>query len=120
MNQDIRPLVRAFQIHNQAENKSEKTIAWYDASIARFCRFVEEETGSTPTLDDFNIDQVQLFIVELQSKPSAITSPFAPVRIQYLSPTTINSYVRGLRAFTHWLYLFDRTPTWTLERLKPP
>jgi site-specific recombinase XerD len=120
MSKDLKSLARQFQIHNRAENKSEKTIVWYEASIERFCRFVEEWKEAPPALDDLNIEQVELFIVELQTRPSIVNCPFAPAREQHLTPNTINGYVRALRAFSHWLYLSGRTRTWTLERVKPP
>lgn len=117
MNQDLKELSRRFQLHNRAENKSDKTIKWYDDSIQRFCGFVEEWKESPATLEDLSIEQVELFIVDLQSKPSVIRNPFAPSRERHLSTFTINGYVRALRSFSHWLYLSGRTKTWTLERL---
>jgi integrase/recombinase XerD len=120
MSKDLKSLARQFQIHNRAENKSEKTIAWYEASIQRFCRFVEGWKEAPPTLDDLNVEQVELFIVELQTRPSIVSCPFAPAQEQQLTPNTINGYVRALRAFSHWLYLSGRTRTWALERVKPP
>ena len=120
MNSDLKDLARRFQLHNRAENKSEKTIKWYDDSIERFSRFVREWKESEAALEDLNVEQVELFIVELQTKPSVIYNPFAPARERHLSAHTINSYVRALRSFSHWLYLSEKTKTWTLERLKPP
>ena len=120
VSKDLRQLARQFQIHNRAENKSDKTIAWYDASIQRFLRFVEEGKETPTTINDLNVDQVELFIVELQTKPSAVICAFAPDREQHLKANTINGYVRALRAFSHWLYLSGRTREWALERLKPP
>jgi hypothetical protein len=40
--QQLQDLVARFQLHNRAENKSPKTIEWYEDSIGRFCRFVEK------------------------------------------------------------------------------
>ncbi|MFQ6027359.1 MAG: phage integrase SAM-like domain-containing protein [Dehalococcoidia bacterium] len=120
MNQELKPLVRQFQIHNRAENKSERTISWYESSIQCFCRFIEEWQETPTTLDDLDVEQLELFIVELQTKPSVINCAFAPDREKHLTPNTINGYVRALRAFSRWLYLAGRTRTWTLERLKPP
>jgi len=101
VNQELKQLVRQFQIHNRAENKSDRTISWYDSSIQRFCRFIEEGQESPTTLDDLNVEQVELFIVELQSKPSVVYCAFAPARGKHLTPNTINGYVRALRAFSH-------------------
>jgi site-specific recombinase XerD len=120
VNKDLKTLARQFQIHNRAENKSDRTIAWYEASIQRFCRFIEEWKEAPSDLDDLNIEQVEFFIVELQTRPSVVRCPFAPAREQYLTPNTINGYVRALRSFSHWLYLSRKTKSWTLERLKPP
>jgi len=33
MNHDLRGLARRFQLHNRTENKSDKTIKWYNDSI---------------------------------------------------------------------------------------
>ena len=120
MNTDLNDLARRFQLHNRAENKSDKTIKWYDDSIGKFCRFVEEWKEAPATLEDLNIEQIEIFIVELQTKPSVIHNPFAPTRKRNLSAQTINTYTRALRSFSHWLYFSGKTKIWSLERLKSP
>ena len=72
MNHDLMELARRFQLHNRAENKSDKTIKWYNDSIERFCKFVDDWKESPASLEDLNIEQLELFIVDLQSRPSLI------------------------------------------------
>ena len=67
--QDLKELGERFNLHNRAENKSSKTIGWYEDSIGHFCRFVEEWKRKPATLDDLNIEQVELFIVDLRNRP---------------------------------------------------
>jgi hypothetical protein len=67
--QDLKELGERFNLHNRAENKSSKTIEWYEDSIGHFCRFVEEWKRKPATLDDLNIEQVELFIVDLRNRP---------------------------------------------------
>lgn len=66
-----------------------------------------------PTLADVTVLSVRAFIVHLQEGQAERTG-------KIVSSETINCYVRSIRAFTHFLFDEGITPTWILEKLKPP
>jgi site-specific recombinase XerD len=105
-----------FQVFNRAANKSQKTLEWYDTGISRYHQYLCEQLHREPTVADIDLLSVRAFIVMLQEKKvKSFSSASKP-----LSSETINSYVRALRSFTHFLYEEGITQRWILEKLKPP
>jgi len=113
-------LAERYRIHNRAENKSPKTLEWHETAVKRFCQFVESWKGSEATLSDLNPDNVKLFIVHLQETPTSHNHPFIAYPTKRVSDSTINSYVRSLRAFSRFLHQDGKTKVWILEKVKPP
>ena len=102
-------------------NKSEKTIAWYRASLEDFCRFLEgpEQVPVPATLREFTLERVRDYILYLRGRPTFGGHPFK-TSDRPLSDHSVNCYVRGVRAFASWLYEHDYTDTNLLGRLKAP
>src|SRR4030043_142768 len=95
----LKELAVRYRIHNRAENKSPKTLEWHDNAIKRFCQFVEGWKGSETTLSDLHSDNVKLFIVHLQEMATTHAHPLIAQPTRKISDSTINSYIRSLRAF---------------------
>jgi integrase/recombinase XerD len=102
-------------------NKSENTITWYRGSLEDFCRFLEgpEEVPAPATLREFTLERVRDYILYLRGRPTFGGHPFKTSG-RPLSDHSVNCYVRGLRAFSSWLYEQDYTDTNNFGRLKPP
>lgn len=98
-----------FQVYNRAANKSSKTLEWYAVAISRYRQYLTQTLEREPRLADIDLLSVRGFVVHLQDKDG-----------KALSDQTINSYVRSLRAFTHFLYEDGLTRTWLLEKMKAP
>jgi site-specific recombinase XerD len=113
----------------RAENKSERTVAWYAEAIGRFARWVEqqhqtdEQTSSEPVaLASFTLEQVRGYIADLRLQtcwPGVAFMP-AAARDRVLSDATVSWHVRGLRGFATWLFEEGYTKENVLARLKPP
>jgi site-specific recombinase XerD len=104
-------------------NRSESTIAWYQAAISGYCRFVEQAHGvAVPlTLQDFTVEVVRDYILALRCQPAWAEHPvLVPRQERKLSDHSVNGYVRALRAFASWLYEQEYTDTNVLGRLKAP
>ena len=63
---------------------------------------------------------VREFVVYLQTHEKWHGHPDVHSRDGHLSPTSINNYVRGLRAFFSWLHREGYTDENVLASLKPP
>lgn len=103
----------------QSEGKSSQTIDWYAGGIRRYTEWLERN-GLEASLDHFTLDEVRRYIVELQGQPVNTYHPLAPTKSQALADSTVNCYVRVLRAFSNWLHEEGYTPVPVLARLKVP
>ena len=106
-------------------NKSEKTVAWYQEALVDFCRYLEGPAGveAPARLADFTLEHAREYILYLRGRSAFEGHPFLAARMQGkqgLSDTTVNCYVRALRAFAAWLYEQEYTETNVLGRLRPP
>ena len=91
-------LIDQFDTCNQIEGKSPKTRAWYNSSLRQFQIYLESE-GLSTKLGDIDIRGVQDFILYLQSRDKWDDHPTIQPQCQGLSPVSISTKVRAIRAF---------------------
>lgn len=115
----LEKLIRQYQAFNKAEGKSDQTITWYETSLATFVGYLERE-GIEPVLGNVDVNTAREFILHLQTRPKYEKHPISRPDGNTLSPTTVQVYVRALKAFFHWLQLEGYTSEHRLERLKMP
>lgn len=102
---DLVKLITHFAQSNKAEGKSPKTVSWYSEMLLDFVRFLELAQKGT-ILAEFNVDNVREFIVHQQGRP--------------ISPYTVQSKVRALKAFSSWLFDEGYAPDNVLHNIKLP
>ena len=100
---EISELAKEYELFNKTEGKSPKTIDWYNQSLKQFHRSLIESEQST-RLADLGERQVREFILYLQEKKNWQDNPHIPEQKERLAAISIQTYVRGLRAFFNWLY----------------
>jgi len=113
----LEDLAASYRLFNKTTGKSLRTVEWYDTRLDLYGRFV----GPDARLRDFTIDRVRSYIVHLQERTERHpNSPFMPPKAGPLSSAYIQGCVRGLRAFSSWLFAEGYTETNRLQPLKPP
>ena len=104
-------LMSNFEIHNRTEQKSSKTVEWYNEVLGLFHGWLREQGHST-TLEAMDENLVRLFILELQQRPGT--------KGRKMSTHTVANRVRALRAFFAWLKRKGYTKHHLLEDLRVP
>jgi site-specific recombinase XerD len=112
-------LAQHFEAFNRSEGKSLRTVEWYCKDIAYLIKYLKQEGRST-LLADVNILVVRDFILYLQNKTRWTGHPNMSSPRGRLAASTIQNYVRGLRAFFNWLYKEGYTEEHILGDLRPP
>jgi len=112
-------LITAFEISNQAEGKSPKTIPWYTEMLMSFSGYMKAELHCHD-LSAFNIDNVRRYIIHLQNKPKFQGHPYTPQQNKLLSPRTVQCHARSLKAWASFLYTEGYTDQNILQNLKLP
>ncbi len=107
---DLKMLARHFEVHNQSEGKSARTVEWYNQALELFQNWLEAGRMST-CLEDLGEDEVREFILHLQTRKGL----WGPA-----SSHTVNGRVRALRAFFNWLHGQGYTEDHRLKGLRPP
>ena len=97
----INELISRYEISNQAEGKSPRTIAWYTEILLSFSDYMKKEL-QCHDLSAFNIDTVRNYIIYLRNKPKFQGHPFTPQQNKPLSPRTVQCHVRVLKALSTW------------------
>ncbi len=112
-------LIELYEISNQAEAKSEKTITWYRYILTAFTRYAQQKWGSND-ISVFNIDDVRQYILYLRNRKSFEGHPYTRTQDKLVSSKTVQGHVRGLKAFSTWLYRDGYTDKNRLGNLKVP
>ena len=103
MTADYRPnLVRSFERHLRAENRSEHTIASYLESLRQAEAFL---AGRGRSLLDARREDLEAFLGEL---------------LQRRAPETVATRYRRLRVLYRWLEEEEEIPASPMARMKPP
>lgn len=87
--------VQGFIFSCQTEGKSPKTIEWYECFLHRFEKF-HKDNNYPDDINDIGRNHIKAFIAYLQ------TVAKTPHKQQPLAATTIQGYVRTLKAFFSW------------------
>ncbi len=116
---DLEFLTQHFELFNQTEGKSPKTIAWYNLALRQFHRFLVT-AGIPTTLGSLSESDVRRFILFLQDKKRWQDNPYVPAQQDTLAAISIQTYIRAVRAFFNWLYMEGYTEENRLARLKAP
>jgi site-specific recombinase XerD len=106
----------AYCICARAEGKSPKTVSWITSSVGYFSEFL----GGNQGLQDIAADDLRRFIIALQQSHKYRKHPYNRPQAEKLSPQSIETYARAIRAFFGYLHregLIERSP---MEKVKMP
>lgn len=116
----LEKLVAQFQIANQAEGKSPKTIHWYEERLGMFLRFLRARSHPL-LLGEVGVHEGRAFVVSMQDQTTKFANnPMTPTREARLSPFYIRSTVVAIRSFFHWLQEEGYTKEHNLQALAVP
>ncbi len=118
-NQDIRALIKRYEISNRAESKSHKTVKGYNEILRAFCVYLQA-THDCCDLALIDITTARHYILYLQQRPNLNKYADGLGQESHLSPTTVQDHVRALKAFASWLFDDGYTDTNRLQNLKVP
>lgn len=99
-----------------SENKSKRTIEDTAAAVRQFHKFL----GGSVNVHEVQAEDLREYIRALQERPRWSDHPTIKPKDTRLSPHSIASYVRSIRAFWSWLKREDFIDENPMERVKPP
>ncbi len=115
----VNKLITHFEMSNLADGKSENTIIWYRDILKLFLRYLKENMHSN-SIGEFNIENARNYVLYLRSRNKFGRYTNTYVQHSGLSPQTVRGHIRGLKAFSSWLYREQYTDENRLGYLKIP
>lgn len=113
--------IRLYAAQLRAERKSPKTIDLYTYCLEKFRGWYLEVEGVEPTLGDFTVVRVRLFLADRMDRPKYQGHPrMRAAEGERVSSSTIHQYARSLKTFGGWLAREGHTPAHPLFALRPP
>lgn len=112
-------LAQHFEAHNRSEAKSPRTVEWYSRVLKYFGDYLRERNLSD-RLGDLDILVVREFILYLQTRRKWDDHPYIPSPDRGLAAISVQTYVRGIRAFFSWLHREGYTEENVLAELRLP
>jgi len=107
----------AYKTYARAEGKSSKTVRWITSSIGYFTDFLgpQRQDIASITANDF-----RRFIIALQGKHKFSQHPYNKPQQVKLSPQSIETYCRAIRAFFGFLHREGFIDTNPMAKVKMP
>jgi len=115
----INKLITHFEMSNLVDGKSESTITWYGDILKLFTRYLKENKH-TNRIEEFNIENARNYVLYLRSRNKFGRYTDTHAQHSGLSPQTVRGHIRGLKAFSSWLYREQYTNENRLGYLKIP
>jgi integrase/recombinase XerD len=107
----------AYKTYAKAEGKSHKTIAWITSSVNYFADFLGPDQQS---MAEISGNDLRRFIIALQGKQRLSHHPYAKPQAGKLSPQSIETYCRAVRAFFGYMHREGFIETNPMEKVKMP
>jgi site-specific recombinase XerD len=108
--------LNAYRICARAEGKSHRTIEWIACSVKYFGDFL----GGDPDISAVTAEDFRRFIITLQQAPKFRDHPYNKPQQAKLSPQSIETYSRAIRAFFGHLHREELTPENPMRKVKMP
>jgi integrase/recombinase XerC/integrase/recombinase XerD len=109
-------LIAYFELCNNSEGKSPKTVSWYTEILSLFHKYLKERQLPL-TIGGMNILLLREYVLHLQQRGKTRAGQNIGGR---LSPVTVACHVRALRAFFNWLYQENLSPINLATNFKVP
>jgi integrase/recombinase XerD len=110
----------AYRTYARAEGKSPKTVTWIASSVGYFADFLSPDQQDIATITS---NDLRRFIIACQERRKWSNHPYAKPQQAKLSPQSIETYCRGIRAFFGFLQrenFIERNPMGKVKMPKVP
>lgn len=107
----------AYKTYARAEGKSPKTIRWIVSSVGYFADFLGPGSQDIASITG---NDLRRFIIALREKRKFSHHPYNKPQQAKLSPQSIETYARAVRAFFGFLYREGFIETNPVEKVKMP
>jgi len=107
----------AYKTYARAEGKSPKTVAWVVSSVGYFADFLGTDKQDIASITGHDLRR---FIIALQGKQKFSNHPYNKPQKGKLSPQSVDTYCRGIKAFFSFLHREGFTQTNPMEKVKLP
>ena len=92
-----------YKAFNRTDVNTDKTILWYNQSLHQLNEFLKQN-GHSNILRDLDLDLIRAYTLHLQKRHRSVDHPHVPTKYERLSPATVETHVRAIRAFFRWLH----------------
>jgi integrase/recombinase XerD len=113
----LQDALTAYKTYTRAEGKSPKTVSWVTSSVEYFVDFLGPEHQE---ISNITANELRRFIIALQDKQRFSNHPYNKPQKEKLSPQSVDTYCRGVKAFFSFLSREGFIQTNPMEKVKLP
>ena len=115
----IKELISRFELYNDADGKSPKTIKWYSEILTAYLKYLDQNRRPLD-ISSINVEDVRGYMLYLRHRKRFEGHPYTPIQESALSSQTIRGHVRTIKVFSSWLYREKCNDDNVLKDLKLP
>jgi site-specific recombinase XerD len=109
--------LQAYRIYAQAAGRSPRTIEWVTRSMHHFIEFLG---NGKRYCSQITANDLRRFIIEYSKQHKYEHHPFNSEQDEIVSPVSVQTYVRGIKAFFGYLATDELIPTNVMLKVKTP
>jgi site-specific recombinase XerD len=108
--------LKAYRIFAKAAGHSNRTIQWIETSVHYFSEFM----GERQDMEQITANDLRRFIIAWNDRPKYAHHPFAEPGKEHISPMTVQTYARAIRAYFGHMAEEEMIPSNPMARVKMP
>jgi site-specific recombinase XerD len=124
MNIELDKAITGFRLSNEAKALSHRTISWYHGNLVLFHKWIMQELGHPPQIEEVTTELIRRYLSELRTDLTAYKGhPYHPEEARPLSANTICRYFTTLSSFFNWALreeIIVKSPMKNVPRPKVP
>jgi site-specific recombinase XerD len=109
--------LQAYRIYAQAAGRSPRTIEWVTRSMHHFIEFLGD---GKRYCSQITANDLRRFIIEYSKQHKYEHHPFNSEQDEIVSPVSVQTYVRGIKAFFGYLATDELIPKNVMLKVKTP
>jgi site-specific recombinase XerD len=108
--------LQAYRIFAQASGHSKRTIQWITSSV----RYFAESLGDKHDVLKVTANDLRRFVISWGQRPKFTEHPYTKAQNENISPVSVQTYARGVRAFFGHLADEEIIPANPMQKVKIP
>ncbi len=113
---NLKTSIEQFLIDQELKGNTKKTLKYYSSSLGYFSDYI----GLDKIISEIKLEDLKRYLLMIKNRPKLQNHPFKPTQNIPIASSSIQTYIRAVKAFLNWANDEGYTPENIAKRFKLP